>query len=106
MNARDILAVLIDEGSWEAAGDIAKWQLKHNEIASPLTVIKFATINRGNQDVVLALTLGMIKRAHKNEDGRVHTNAHDYVCVRDDSTILNKRSAALCAALAIWLMSH
>lgn len=106
VTAVDVLALLINEGSWEAAADIARWQNWHNETASPLTVLKFATINRGVPDVVLALTLGMIRRAHKNTDGSFGTRPHDYVCVHEGATILNTRTPVVCAALAIWLMSH
>jgi hypothetical protein len=106
VNAGDVLALLIDEGSWEAAAAVARWQIKNKKIAKPIRVMQLSATHRGRPEVVLALTLGMIKRAHLNADGSVGTRAHDYVCVNDDATILNTRDPAVCAGLAMWLIAN
>jgi hypothetical protein len=104
--AAHVLSWLIDAGTWETAADVARWQKKHSAVASPSLVYRLAALNYGDPDVALALTLGMIKRAHLNLDRTAGTRPHEYVCVHDDATILNSRKPALCAALAIWLMGN
>jgi hypothetical protein len=106
VNAVDVLGHLIDRQSWKAAHEIARWRLDTGKEVTAAKVLGVAALHGARPDVVLALTLGVIKRAVVKDDGSVGTTPHGYACVLDEATILNARDPATCAALAIWLTTR
>lgn len=104
--AIDVLGTLIDEKCWDAAADIERWQKERSRRASPLRALKHSIERRARPEVVLALTLGVIQRAHLSSRGCVSRLRGDYACVHEDATFLDTKDPGLCAALSIWLMHN
>jgi hypothetical protein len=99
----DLVAAIVDERSLKTAAELRAWARSTHRKLTPAVVVRACATRRARFEVVLALTLGMVKRAHKDARGRVHARAHDYCRVGEGDVILNLREPALCAALALWM---
>ena len=98
-----MLAHLIDPGWLDAAEAATRWQRKHRNKLPLSVVARLCAVYGGNLEVVMALALGRVKRAHKMPDGSIRPLGYDYACVLEDVTIMDTKRSALVAAIAIWL---
>jgi hypothetical protein len=88
-----------------AAYEIAKWRVAIGKEVSSGKVYQVAAFHRARADVVLVLIVGLSRRAVVKRGGEVDTNPHSYACILDEATVINAEDAAVCAALAIFLLT-
>jgi len=104
MTAEEILALMLDDATWRAAGEIGRWQNETGDVVSQEQVLGVAAYFGCHPDVLLALSLGVIRRARLDADGAVTARGAGYACVHDEPTVFRPNERQVGVALALWLL--